>query len=113
MNRPLWLCLFLLAAAIDTRCAAKRFGVDTYLHALQLEVRLDRGQARVGEEIVAQYVLRNAGPHLVEGCLGDAKGYNMLGTRACLGGGGVTVDHPSCVQRFRLEPGHTLEWNEP
>jgi hypothetical protein len=112
MSRRSWLCWLLLLAAGDIRCAAKRFGVDTYLHSLELEVTLDRDRAQVGEEIIARCILRNRGPGSVEGCLGEAKGYNMLGTKDARGSV-QTIDHPGCVRRFKLEPAQTVEWNEP
>jgi hypothetical protein len=110
MNRALWLCI-IVSLAVDLSCAAKRFGVQMYSQTLKLEVTLDRDRARVGEEIMAKNILTNIGPHLVEGCLGEAKGYNMLGTKGARGSV-QTIDHPGCVQRFKLEPAHTLEWTE-
>jgi hypothetical protein len=79
---------------------------------LKLEITLEPETARPGDDLIAHRVLRNGGSHPVEGCLGESKGYNMVGTKTARGMVNV-VDHPGCVQRFVLNPGQALEWCEP
>src|SRR5580765_5211151 len=104
---------FILGANVGIlACALNRFGVQNYEQSLRLQVSLASSQGKVGDEVVATYHLKNASDHLVEGCLGEAKGYNFW-----LRGGGAkgqvdTVDHPGCVRRFALEPGQSIEWSE-
>ena len=112
MIRTIGLCLFVVCALMVVACAARRFGVDTYGRSLKLEMALDRESARPGDDLLARQVLRNDGEFTVEGCLGESKGYNMVGTKDARGLVNV-VDHPGCVKRFILNPGQALEWSEP
>lgn len=91
-------------------CTPKRVGIQNYERCLRLDVAIPP-DVRLGSVVDAHYVLRNDGDQLVEACLSQRKGYNLINSVAPHGLGYV-VDHPGCVHRFVLDAGEILEWTD-
>lgn len=108
-------CAIVLAVAVVadlSGCATAVPGVPKYEEKLDLSLKLERSDFATGEVATATLTLRNVSTAAVAGCVGEAKGYNISGTRKSTGRSN-TVDHPGCLRRFELAPGQVLEWTEP
>lgn len=88
--------------------AANAGGIDIALNA----VTLPRAELRVGEELQVTLTMLNTSRDAVSGCLGQGKGFHILGTTGD-GGALEVVGHESCASRFRLRSGESISWSRP
>lgn len=93
-------------------CATAAPAAPKYEEKLDLSLKLEKSDFATGEITLATLTLRNVSTTAVAACVGEAKGYNISGTRKSTGRSN-TVDHPGCIRRFEMSPGQAIEWTEP
>jgi hypothetical protein len=103
--------LVILALLAASSCVPRHTGVRLYDLDLRLSLEAEDDARRVGDVVPYTFVVTNVGKLTLEACLEtESRGFVFLHSGSPSGGMAQYIDHPSCLERFVLDPGEQLRW---
>ncbi len=106
-TRPLILVAMLVAAS---SCATSSAPGPSLEESLSLSVVPATVSVPDGSVLPVSLSLLNRSQVTVAACLSEGSGFNLIGAAAGKGNA-TTIDHPGCVELFRIPPGKALTWS--